>query len=137
MDISGETDVLSSADGPPSTASALDALDDTIHQKARLAIMSTLCALGESDFRLLKETLALSDGNLSTHLTQLEERGYVAAHKEFVRRKPRTTYTVTSGGREAFQRYLHVLETIIGAAQPSQSAASIVGFGAGAALPTG
>jgi DNA-binding HxlR family transcriptional regulator len=95
---------------------ALDKLDDTIHQKVRLGIMSTLLALGEADFRLLKETLALSDGNLSTHLALLEERGYVAARKEFVRRKPRTTYTPTERGRSAFQSYLVALERIIKAA---------------------
>lgn len=98
---------------------ALDKLDDTIHQKARLGIMSTLLALGEADFKFLKETLALSDGNLSTHLAVLEERGYVAAFKEFVRRKPRTTYTPTEAGRTAFQNYLTALERIIRASAPS------------------
>ena len=95
---------------------AVGTLDETVHQKVRLGIMSTLLALGEADFKLLKETLALSDGNLSTHIALLEERGYVAAHKEFVRRKPRTTYTPTEAGREAFQRYLVALERIIRAA---------------------
>lgn len=92
---------------------ALVALDDTIHQKARLGIMSTLLALGEADFKLLKETLALSDGNLSTHLALLEERGYVDARKEFLRRKPHTTYKPTEAGRIAFQNYLGALERII------------------------
>jgi DNA-binding HxlR family transcriptional regulator len=97
-------------------AAALEALhemDDAIHQKARLGIMSTLLALGEAEFKLLKETLALSDGNLSTHLALLEERGYVEARKEFIRKKPRTTYTPTEAGRVAFNRYLSALERII------------------------
>ena len=97
-------------------AAALEALhemDDAIHQKARLGIMSTLLALGEAEFKLLKETLALSDGNLSTHLALLEERGYVEARKEFIRKKPRTTYTPTEAGRAAFDRYLSALERII------------------------
>ena len=102
----------------PDTIAALEALDDTIHQKARLGIMSTLLALGEADFKLLKETLTLSDGNLSTHLALLEERGYVEARKEFVRRKPHTTYTPTETGRAAFARYLQALERIIRAAAP-------------------
>lgn len=97
---------------------ALEALDNTIHQKVRLGIMSTLLALGEADFKLLKETLGLSDGNLSTHLALLEERGYVNVKKEFVRKKPRTTYSPTGQGRDAFQRYLAGLERIISAAQP-------------------
>jgi DNA-binding HxlR family transcriptional regulator len=119
-------------------AATLDALDDTIHQKARLAIMSTLLALGESDFKLLKESLALSDGNLSTHLTILEERGFIAAHKEFVRRKPHTTYVPTDAGRDAFQRYLQTLERIIRAAQPVEEPARAAGMPAthaGAATP--
>jgi DNA-binding HxlR family transcriptional regulator len=95
---------------------ALGTLDDTIHQKARLGIMSTLLALGEADFKLLKETLALSDGNLSTHLALLEERGYVEVHKEFLRRKPHTTYKPTDVGRTAFHNYLLALERIIRAA---------------------
>ena len=74
---------------------ALGTLDDAFLQKARLGIMSTLLALGEADFKLLKEALSLSDGNLSTHLAVLEERGYVAIRKEFGRRKPHTTYSPT------------------------------------------
>src|SRR5579884_2508554 len=84
-------EILSTHPNAPHAVAALEALetlDNTIHQKARLGIMSTLLALGEADFKLLKETLALSDGNLSTHLALLEERGYVEARKEFIRRKP-------------------------------------------------
>jgi DNA-binding HxlR family transcriptional regulator len=99
---------------------ALNALDEIIHQKARLGIMSTLLALGEADFKLLKETLDLSDGNLSTHLALLEREGYVAVRKEFVRRKPHTTYSPTEEGRAAFQRYLAALERIIQATAPAR-----------------
>ena len=110
---------------PPRAAAALEALealDDTIHQKARLGIMSALLALGEADFRLLKEALSLSDGNLSAHLAVLEERGYLEAKKEFVRRKPHTTYTPTEAGRAAFHRYLLALERIVKAADlPAES----------------
>ncbi|HZT42623.1 MAG TPA: transcriptional regulator [Chthonomonadaceae bacterium] len=118
-------EILSTHPNAPHAVAALEALetlDNTIHQKARLGIMSTLLALGEADFKLLKETLALSDGNLSTHLALLEERGYVEARKEFIRRKPHTTYTPTEAGREAFQRYLLALERIIQAAQPAETA---------------
>ena len=101
---------------------ALEALDDTIHQKARLGIMSALLALGEADFRLLKEALSLSDGNLSAHLAVLEERGYLDAKKECVRRKPHTTYTPTEAGRAAFGRYLLALERIVKAADLSAEA---------------
>ncbi len=102
----------------PLDAPALEALDEVIHQKARLGIMSTLLALGSADFKLLKETLGLSDGNLSTHLALLEERGYVTLHKEFRGRKPHTTALPTETGRAAFEEYLHALERIIRAARP-------------------
>ena len=101
----------------PEFAGAMEALDEVIHQKARLGIMSTLLALGEADFKLLKETLGLSDGNLSTHLALLEERGYVAVRKEFRGRKPHTSATPTPAGRAAFAEYLAALERIIKAAQ--------------------
>lgn len=110
---------VSQETGAAETLEALEALDNIFHQKARLGIMSTLLALNEADFRLLKETLALSDGNLSTHLALLEERGYLASHKEFVRRKPRTTYTPTEAGRQAFLDYLAVLERVLRAAERS------------------
>jgi DNA-binding transcriptional ArsR family regulator len=99
-------------------ADAMDALDETIHQKVRLGIMSTLLALGEADFKLLKETLGLSDGNLSTHLSLLEERGYVEVRKEFRGKRPHTSAVPTESGRRAFAEYLAALERIIKAAQP-------------------
>ena len=113
------TDTLTSSPQHSSHAAALEAidtLDDTLNQKARMKIMTTLLALGEADFKLLKEELALSDGNLSTHLALLEERGYVEAHKEFVRRKPHSSYKPTDAGRAAFQRYIDALMRIVRAA---------------------
>ncbi len=106
---------------PPNTAhaaalEAIDTLDDTLNQKARMKIMTTLLALGEADFKLLKEELALSDGNLSTHLALLEERGYVIGRKEFVRRKPHSSYKPTDAGRDAFHRYIDALMRIVRAA---------------------
>lgn len=96
---------------------AMDALDEVIHQKARLGIMSTLMALGEADFKLLKETLSLSDGNLSTHLALLEGRGYITVRKEFRGKRPHTTTLPTDVGRKAFQDYLAALERIVRSAQ--------------------
>ncbi len=102
----------------PEALAALGALDETIHQKVRLGIMSMLLATNEADFKLLKETLALSDGNLSTHLALLEERGFIESRKEFVRKKPHTTYVPTEFGRNAFQIYLKALERIIQSSAP-------------------
>ncbi len=97
---------------------SVDSLDEVIHQKVRLGIMSTLMARDEVDFRFLKETLGVTDGNLSIHLSKLEEAGYVASKKEFVRKKPHTTYTPTQAGRAAFHAYLAALERIVQSAVP-------------------
>ena len=91
----------------------LDAIDDVIHQKVRLGVMSCLMASTEADFNFLKGALGVSDGNLSTHLTVLEESGYVAVRKEFVGKKPRTTYAPTPAGRRAFEEYLEALEAFV------------------------
>ena len=81
---------------------SLESLDEVIHQKVRLGIMSALMARGDADFRFLKETLSVTDGNLSIHLSKLEEAGYVVSAKEFLRKKPHTTYAPTEAGRTAF-----------------------------------
>jgi len=92
---------------------SLDALDETIHQKIRLGIMSALMARGECDFRFLKDTLGVTDGNLSIHLGKLEDADYIGVRKEFVGRKPHTTYTPTPKGKAAFAAYLTALERIV------------------------
>jgi DNA-binding HxlR family transcriptional regulator len=92
---------------------SLEDIDETIHQKVRLGIMSALVARGESDFRFLKETLGLTDGNLSIHLAKLEEAGYITVTKEFVHKKPHTSYQTTDEGKIAFDRYLNTLERIV------------------------
>ena len=92
---------------------SVDALDDVIHQKVRLAAMSLLVATGAADFNYLKGELGVSDGNLSTHLAVLEEHGYISVRKEFVGKKPRTTYTPTPAGRRAFEAYVAALEAFV------------------------
>lgn len=99
---------------------AMDALDEVIHQKARLGIMSTLLAAGEADFRLLKDSLGLSDGNLSTHLALLEDRGYIEVRKEFRGKKPHTSALPTNLGRAAFHDYLAALERIVRGARTAE-----------------
>lgn len=88
-------------------------LDRTIHQKARLGIMSILIVQGESEFNYLKERLKLTDGNLSTHLSHLEKEKYIRIKKKFVKKKPKTLYILTDKGRQAFSEYINNLEQII------------------------
>jgi DNA-binding HxlR family transcriptional regulator len=81
--------------------------------KARLNIMSVLMVNDTQSFNALKELLGLTDGNLATHLRALEESGYVAVQKQFVGRKPNTTYSATATGRQAFSDHLNALEEFI------------------------
>ena len=75
--------------------------------------MSVLMVNDAVSFNELKELLGLTDGNLSTHLRALEEQGYVLIQKQFVGRKPNTTYLATESGRQAFTDHLNALEAFI------------------------
>jgi DNA-binding MarR family transcriptional regulator len=88
-------------------------LDKTIHQKARLGIMSILVASEWAEFNYLKERLNLTDGNLSSHLSLLEKERYIKIKKKFVKKKPKTFIQITEKGRQAFEEYLKNLEKII------------------------
>lgn len=88
-------------------------LDPIIHAPTRLAIMSILISVENANFTFLKESTGTSDGNLSTHLTKLEESGYVSIEKKFVGKKPQTTCAITKNGRVAFEKYLEQLEQIV------------------------
>lgn len=81
--------------------------------KARLNIMSVLMVNDTQSFNALKELLGLTDGNLATHLRALEESGYVLVQKQFIGRKPNTTYSATATGRQAFSDHLTALEEFI------------------------
>ena len=88
-------------------------IDETIHQRTRLAIMATLMGVEELSFNELKADLGLSDGNLSTHAAALERAGYVRITKGFAGKKPRTTLAVTAKGRKALQNYVNMLQGIL------------------------
>lgn len=89
-------------------------LDDIIHSKIRLGVMSVLMTADSAQFTYLKEVLKTTDGNLSVHLRKLEDAGYIRVEKKFVRRKPQTLCRITSKGRKAFEKYVDALEKIIG-----------------------
>ncbi|PVY43135.1 winged helix-turn-helix domain-containing protein [Pontibacter virosus] len=75
--------------------------------------MSVLMVEDTVDFNTLKETLQLTDGNLASHLSALEEAQYLRVEKQFVGRKPNTTYHATDLGRKAFTNHLDALEQLI------------------------
>ncbi len=91
-------------------------LDPIIHQPVRLQIMAALTALSPDarlEFTTLRNTLKLTDGNLSVHLRKLEDAGYVKIEKAFVGRKPRTFIAATPAGRAAFDDHVQALKAII------------------------
>jgi DNA-binding MarR family transcriptional regulator len=90
-----------------------DDIDQVIHERVRLAIVSALAVAPEMSFNELKSTLGLSDGNLSAHATNLQKAGYVAIAKTFKGRRPHTTMRLTPAGQKAFSSYLETLRKII------------------------
>lgn len=92
----------------------LSKLDKTIHEKARLGIMTLLASRSAAwPFQDLKVELEMSDGNLITHLRTLEQVGYISGEKLTGDGRPQTLYTLTKEGRKAFEDYLAILEQIL------------------------
>ena len=89
-----------------------DKLDKTIHEKARLGIMTLVASRVSWPFQELKAELNMTDGNIVTHLRILHDAGFIAVTKEILDR-PQTSYSLTAKGRAAFQEYLDVLEQIV------------------------
>ncbi len=101
--------------------------DEIIHQPLRLRIMAALNSLGPheaAEFTQLRASVRATDGNLGAHLTTLERAGYIAVHKDFVGRRPRTRVAMTARGRGAFARHIAYLREVIEAAEPSRETTS-------------
>ena len=75
--------------------------------------MSMLAAAPELSFIELRDTLAMTDGNLTTHIRTLQEAGYVAVSKTYEKNRPLTTCSLTAAGRKAFASYVNLLEQIV------------------------
>jgi DNA-binding MarR family transcriptional regulator len=88
-------------------------LDRVIHEKGRLAIMSMLAATPELSFTELRDTLEMTDGNLTSHMRTLQESGYVAVSKSYENNRPLTTCSLTVAGKKAFAGYIDLLEQIL------------------------
>lgn len=95
---------------PPENISRLNPL---IHSRIRLSVLSILVTAKEADFSYLRETIGTTDGNLSSHLSKLEQAKYIRIKKFFKGKRPRTTCAITEAGRHAFSEYLKVLEDIV------------------------
>ena len=87
-------------------------LDKLVHEPGRLAILTVLSSVNDADFLFLQRTTGLTKGNLSSHLTKLEEAGLVTIEKRFVRKKPNTLVALTKPGRERVARHWEQLERL-------------------------
>jgi DNA-binding MarR family transcriptional regulator len=87
-------------------------LDRLIHEPGRLAILTVLSSVTNADFVLLQRTTGLTKGNLSSHLTRLEDAGLVEIEKRFVRKKPNTSVALTDVGRQRITRHWSQLERL-------------------------
>lgn len=88
-------------------------LDRVIHSPARLMVMTYLYVVESADFVFLMQLTGLTWGNLSTHLSKLEETGYVALEKGYKGKKPNTTVKLTDDGKDAFRTYKNGMQTVL------------------------
>ena len=91
----------------------LHKLNKAFENRARLGIMSVLMVNDAMDFNTMKEVLDLTDGNLASHISALEKLEYIEVQKQFIGKKPNTTYKVTRIGKKAFNEHLDALEKLL------------------------
>lgn len=88
-------------------------LQKIFDHRVRLGIMSVLLVNDWVEFNTLKEMLEVTDGALASHIKKLEEAGYIEVRKQFIGRKPNTSYRATESGKQAFNKHLDGLERLI------------------------
>ncbi|MBF4517517.1 transcriptional regulator [Flavobacterium sp. ANB] len=91
----------------------IDKLNKDFESRVRLGIMSILMVNDWVDFTEMKTLLNITDGNLASHSSALEKSEYIEVKKEFVGKKPKTSYRVTNRGRAAFNEHLSSLEKLM------------------------
>jgi len=89
----------------PNNEANIQDIDRLIHEPSRLMIMAQLYVVQSADFLFLQNQTQMTPGNLSAHLSKLEDAGYVEVTKEFIERKPHTALALTKKGRTAFKEY--------------------------------
>lgn len=98
---------------PPQESHPVSSLDDVVHQRARLGILSILEEAEQADFAYLRRALALTDGNLGRHLEVLVGAGFVTLHKSYNGRRTKTRATITKAGRQAFLAEITALRALV------------------------
>jgi DNA-binding transcriptional ArsR family regulator len=104
----------------PGPAALLE-LDRVVHEPARLAILTVLAAAEEVQFKFLEEALGLTRGNLSSHVSKLEDAGYLTVTKAFDEKLPVTSYRITARGRKALEAYRAAMLQGLSRTKPSPS----------------
>ena len=95
-------------------------LDSAVYGPVRLGVLTALQMSGALDFTTIKKRLDVSDGALGIHLAKLEEIEYVTCKKEFVGRRPKSTYTITQKGKKALATYLDAMQELVRALELSK-----------------
>lgn len=91
----------------------INGLNKVFDSRIRLGVMSILVVNEEVNFNDLKQMLEVTDGNLATHLVNLEENGFIKVHKGFIGKKTNTTYSITKPGEKVFNDHITALENLI------------------------
>ncbi|RYY09469.1 MAG: transcriptional regulator [Chitinophagaceae bacterium] len=91
----------------------IEHLNKVFESRIRMGVMSILMVNTEVSFNDLKQMMEVTDGNLASHMVNLEENGFIKVHKGFIGRKTNTTYAITRAGEKAFKDHIEALEAMI------------------------
>ena len=91
----------------------IDTLNKAFESRIRLGIMSVLMVNDQVDFTMLKDLLDITDGNMASHISGLEKLGYLKVTKQFIGKKPNTSYAATESGKAAFTEHVKALEKLL------------------------
>jgi DNA-binding MarR family transcriptional regulator len=108
-------ELAAAADSETTPAHPTAALSEVVHQRHRLGILTITSRSRQADFGYLREALSLTSGNLSTHLTVLEDAGLVRVEKGYEGRRPRTWVSITAAGRSALNAEMDALTRLVSA----------------------
>jgi DNA-binding MarR family transcriptional regulator len=101
------------SEAAPNDLAALNEIDRLIHEPARLMVMALLYVVSSADFTFLLNQTGLTWGNLSAHMSKLEEAGYLEVEKTYKGRRPNTLLRLTDQGRAAFQIYRRSMKQVL------------------------
>jgi len=104
-----------------SASSDAPELDRLIHEPNRLALLTVLSSTEDADFVFLQRTLRLTNGNLSSHLSKLQDAGLITVEKSFVGKKPNTSISLTDAGRTRIRQHWAQLDRLRNLAAPSKN----------------